>query len=79
MKRLSDGERSTFENLTGKTSEDIRKLFKLPEAGFMTGTTWLSGRARRKSLRANFNASKTNRQMKETYYQKAAERLPPLM
>jgi len=79
LKRLTDGGKSSFENLTGKTSEDIRKLFKLPEAGFMTGTTWLSGRLRRKRLQKIFNAPKTTRQMKQTIYKKAAERLPPLM
>ena len=61
------------------SSKDIRKLFKLPEPGKMTGTSFFSGRARRKQLMRNFNRKVEMKKIKKHYYRKAAENLPPLL
>lgn len=79
QKLLTAGDDSSaLSALIGSTSEDIRKLFKLPEPGGMAGTGLIQAKSRRNKLRTNFNQRNLSKAVKLTYYRKAAERLPPL-
>lgn len=79
QKLLTAGDDSSaLSALIGSTSEDIRKLFKLPEPGRMAGTGLIQAKSRRNKLRTNFNQRNLSKAVKLTYYRKAAERLPPL-